>query len=161
MPGKRKHIRVVLPWGSYRRDVKLNPCNESLSDPLARLEVELPFRALPGPAARGLNIFEEARPVRPVAGDACGGEGVVGGRREEVGLPFGGRGVEGAVLELEDLDFAGFGGGVEGYGAEGCEEGSCSGGGGGEGEGDVEEGEAGGCSCGGGGRIEVSLGGRG
>lgn len=70
---------------------------------------------------RGLDVFEEARAVGPVAGDAGRGEGVVRKGREEVGLPFGGGGVEGPVLEFEDLDFPLLRGGVEGYGAEGGE----------------------------------------
>jgi len=86
-----------------------------------RLEVEFPFRAFPGPAVRGLDVFEEARAMGPVAGDAGRGEGVVRQGREEVGLPFGGSGVEGPVLEFEDLDFPLLRGGVEGYGAEGGE----------------------------------------
>ena len=70
---------------------------------------------------RGLDVFEEARAVGPVAGDAGRGEGVVREGREEVWFPFGGGGVEGPVLEFEDLDFPLLRGGVEGYGAEGGE----------------------------------------
>lgn len=70
---------------------------------------------------RGLDVFEEARAVGPVAGDAGRREGVVRERREEVGLPFGGGGVEGPVLEFEDLDFPLLRGGIEGYGAKGGE----------------------------------------
>ena len=105
------------------RDVELDARDEPLGDPLARFEVELPLRSLPGPAARGLDVFEETGPVRPVAGDAGWGERVVRGRGVEVWLPFCGVGVEGSVLEFKDFDFALLGGGIEGYGTEVCEKG--------------------------------------
>lgn len=48
--------------------------------------------------------------------------------------------MQGAVLEFKDLDLAGFGGRVEGYGGEGGEKGAGGSGVGGDWDGRVEDG---------------------
>ena len=85
----RKPVQVVVVVCT-ERDIELDAGDEPLGDPLARLEVELPLGALPGPAAWVLDVFEEAGPVRPVAGDAGRGEWVVRRWGEEEWLPLGG-----------------------------------------------------------------------
>ena len=116
-PRKRKGICIVLPGTCDY--VELDARDESFGNPFAWLEVEFPFRAFPGPAVWGLDIFEEARAVGPVAGDAGRREGGVREGSEQVGFPFGGGGVEGSVLEFEDLDFPLLRSRVECYGAKG------------------------------------------
>lgn len=117
MGRERESIRIVVGVAETSH-TELNAGNEPLRNPLPGLEIEFPFRTLPGPAARGLNVLEEAGTVGTVASDAGRGERVVWRRREEMRLPFGGGGLQGAVLKFEYLDFAGFGGRVEGYGRE-------------------------------------------
>ena len=53
--------------------------------------------------------------MRSVAGDAGWRERIVGKGREQVGFPLRGLGVQGPVLQFEDLDFAFLRSGVERY----------------------------------------------